>query len=68
MNQDGTLGKKLPVIPIRVNYFLQKHQKNMWYQDEISMAYHRLVGSFQFGATGINKLKYLNMIEEKHWK
>ena len=40
----------------------------MWYQDDISLANHRLVGPFQFGTTGIKDLKYPNMIEKKQRK
>ena len=68
MKQDGTLGKMFPVIPLRVNGFLQKYQTYMWYQDDISLAKHSLVDPFQFGTTGINKLKHPNMIDKKQWK
>ena len=60
--------EKNPVRQIRVNYFLQEYQKYVWYQDNISLAEHRLVVSFQFRATGRNKSKYPNIIEEKQWK
>ena len=40
----------------------------MWYQDDISLADHNLVGPFQFGTSGRKKLKYPNMIDEKKWK
>ena len=49
MNQDGTLGKIFPVIPLKINNFLRKYKKYVWYQDDISLAEHRLVGPFQFG-------------------
>ena len=62
MKQDGTLGKMFPVRPLRVNNYLQKYQKYVWYQDEIYLADHRLVGPFQFGETGGKKLKHPNMI------
>ena len=39
----------------------------MWYQDDISMLEYSLFGSFQFGATGRNKLNYFNIIKEKQW-
>ena len=68
MKQDGTLGKMLPVIKIRLKYFLQEYQKYVWYQGDISLTEHRLVGSFQIRATGRDKSKYPNVIEEKHWK
>ena len=63
MKQDVTLGKMLPVRPLRVNDFLQKYQTYVWYQDESSLAEHRLVGPFQFGTTGINKLRHLDIID-----
>ena len=40
----------------------------MWYQDDISLAEHRLVGTFQFGTTGTKKLKYPDMLDKKQWK
>ena len=52
MKQDGTLGKMLPVRPLRVNIFLHNYQTYVWYQDDISLAKHRMVGTFQFGTTG----------------
>ena len=67
MKKDGTLGKMFPVIPLRVNSFLQKYQTYVWYQYDISLANHRLVGTFQFGTTGRKKLKYPNMINDKQW-
>ena len=57
-----------PVIPIQVDDFLKKYQVLISYQDDISLAEHRLVGTFQFGTTGREKLKYPNMIDEKQWK
>ena len=68
MKQDGTLGKKLPVITLRIKYFLRKYQKYVWYQDEIYLADNRLAGSFQFGTTVRNIFKYPKMIEEKQWR
>ena len=56
------------MIPLRVNYFLLKYQKYVWYQDYISLVDHRLVGPFQFGVTGRKKLKFSNTIKEKQWK
>ena len=67
-NQDGTLGNTFPVRPSKVHNLLQKNQTYVWYQDDISLVEHRLVGPLQFGTTGINKLKYPNMIDEKQWK
>ena len=32
------------------------------------MAQHRLVGIFQFGTTGNNKLKYPKIVEESNWE
>ena len=67
-NQDGTLVNMLPVRPSKVHNLLQNNQKYMWCQDEILLSKKRLVGPFQFGTTGINKLKYPNMINVKQWK
>ena len=47
------------------NVFLNKLQGYVWCQDDISLADHRLVGPFQFGATGRKKLKYPNVINNK---
>ena len=55
----------LPVMPLRVNNFLKKYQKYVWYQDEISLVDHSLVRTLQFGATGRNKLKHSNLTKEK---
>ena len=68
MNQDVTLGKMLPVIPLKVNGFLQRYQTYVWYQYYISLGEHRLVGPIQFGTTGRNKLKHPNIIDKKQWK
>ena len=68
MQQDGTLGIMWPVRPLQVNDFVKKHQGCVWYQDEISLAENSLVGPFQFGTTGRNKLKYPNIIDDKQWK
>ena len=65
MKKDGTLGKMLPVRPLRVNGFLHKYQKYGWYQDGIFLEEHTLVGTFQFESTRRNKVKYPNTIEEK---
>ena len=67
MKQDGTLGKMLPVIPLRVNGFLQRYQTYVWYQDDISLVEHSLVCPFQFGTTGGNNFKYPNIIDKKQW-
>ena len=67
-NNDGTLGKRLPVRPSKVNKLLQKNQKYVWCQDDIYLDEHRVVGPFQFGTTGRKKSKYPNMIDEKQWK
>ena len=68
IHQDNTLGKVWTVIPLQLRNFLKKHQGRVWYQDEIYLVEHRMVGAFQFETTGINKLKYPNVIYEKHWK
>ena len=68
MKQDGKLGNMLSVIPLRVNYFLQKYQKYVWYQDNLYLADNMMVRLFQFGSTVRNKLKRANIIEEKQWK
>ena len=67
MQQDGTLGKMWPVRLLLVHYFLKKLQSYVWYQDDISLADHRLFGPFQFGTTRRKKLKYPNMIDNKQW-
>ena len=64
MKQDDTLERMLPVIPLRVNDFY-RIIKNMWYQDEICLEEHRLVGPYQFGSTERKKFKYSNTIEKK---
>ena len=38
------------------------------YQVDISLADHRLVGTFQFSTTEGKKLKCPQMIDEKQWK
>ena len=55
MQQDGTLGKMYLVKPLRVDDLINKHQVCVWYQYDISLADHSLVGTFQFGKTGQNK-------------
>ena len=67
-NQDGALGKMLSVRPSKVHNLLQKNQTYVWYQDDIYLDEHRLVGTFQFGTTGRKKLKYPNIIDVKQWK
>ena len=68
MQQDGTLGNMWPVRPLRVNGFLKKLQGYVWYQDDLSLADNKLVGKFQFATIGRNKLKYPNIIDNKHCK
>ena len=51
-----------------MNECIRKYQEYVWYQDDISLAEHRLVRPSQFGTTEINKLKHPNMIKEKQWK
>ena len=55
MQQDVTLGKMWPVTPLQVNDFLKKWQVYVWFQDDISFVYDRLVRLFQFGITGSKK-------------
>ena len=57
-----------PVRPNKVQNLLQNIHKYVRYQDEISLSEHSLVGTFQFGKSGINKLKYPNIIGNKQWK
>ena len=57
IKQDGTLGKMLPVRPLRVNGFLKRYQTYVWYQDEISLDKHSLVVPFQLGTTERKRLK-----------
>ena len=52
MKEGGTLVNMCPVRPLRVNEFLKKRQVYFWYQYDISLADHRLVGPFQFVKTG----------------
>ena len=51
-----------------MNEFLNKRWGYVWYQDEISLAEHRLVGPLKFVTTGRNKLKYHDIIDDKQWK
>ena len=55
----------LPLKPIKVQNLIHNNHKYVWYQDDISLEDHGLVGPFHFGTTGRKKLKYSNMIEEK---
>ena len=68
MKQDGTLGRKKTVRPLRVKGYLQRYQTYVWYQYDISLAGHILVVPLQYGTTGRNKLKYPNIINKKQWK
>ena len=68
IQQYDTLGNIWPVRPPQVNDFLKKNQGCVWYQDNIFMDEHRMVGPFQFGTVGRKILKYPNTIEEKQWK
>ena len=67
-NHDGMPGKMFPVIASNVNNLLQNNHTYMWYQDNISLAEHRLVGPFQFGTKGRKKLKHPIMVYDKQWK
>ena len=49
MKQDGTLWKILLVIPLRVNGSLHRYQQYMWYQDDICLDEHILVGPLKCG-------------------
>ena len=66
-NQDGTMVKMFSVIPSKVHNLLQKNQTYVWYQDDISLSEHSLVGTIQLGTTGRKKLKYPNMVDVKQW-
>ena len=68
MQQYGTLGNMWLVRPLRVDDFLKRLQGCVWYQDDISLIEHSLVGPLKFVTTGINKLKYPIMIDKKQWK
>ena len=57
MQQDITLVKMCSMRPIKVSYFLNKYQGYVWFQDDISLAEHSLVGTLKFGITGIRKRK-----------
>ena len=63
MNQDGTLGKMWPMRPLRVTEFLKKSQGYVWYQNDIYLAEHRLIGQLELGKNGRNKLKCPNMVQ-----
>ena len=65
MQQDSTLGKMWSVRTLQVNDFLKKRRRYVWYQDEISLSEHSLVGTVQFRTKGRKKLKYPNMIDNK---
>ena len=66
-NQNDMLGKMFQVRPIKVHNLLQKNQTYMWYQYDVSLAEHSLVGTIQLGTTGRKKLKYPNMVDVKQW-
>ena len=66
-NQYNTLGKMLSGIPIKLQNLMQNNHTYVCYQDDIFVDEHRLFGLLQFGTTGINKLKYPNMIDKKQW-
>ena len=53
-NQGGTLVNILLVRPSKAQNLLPKNQTYVCYQDDISLAEHRLVVTFQFGKTGRN--------------
>ena len=66
-NQDGTFRNMFLVIPSKVHNLLQKNHMYLWYQYDISLSDHKMFGTFQFGTTGRNKLKYPNIIDDKQW-
>ena len=68
MKQYGTPGKMILVRPLKVNGFLQRYKIYVWYQDNISLADHSMVGSFKFIKTGRKKLEYPNMIDKRQCK
>ena len=51
------MGNIFPVRQSKVHKLLKCLQAYMWYDDDISLTEHRLVGSFQFGKTVRNNLK-----------
>ena len=55
MQQEGILGNMWLRRPLRVNELLKKRQDCVWYHNVISLNDHRLVGTFQFCTTEINK-------------
>ena len=63
MQQDGTLVNMWPMRPLRVNDFLKKRQGYVWYQNDIYLAEHKLVGQLKLGTIGRNKLKCPNMVQ-----
>ena len=56
-NQDGTLENMLPARPSKVHNILKNNQTYVWYQDDISLDDHIMVGTSQFGTSGRKKLK-----------
>ena len=66
-NQGVMLGNMLPIKPSSVHNLPQKNHTYVWYQDYISLEDHRLVVPLKFGKTGINQLKFPNIIEYKQW-
>ena len=68
MRQYIILGNIWPVIPLRVNKFLKKHQGCVWYHYGILLHEHSLIRPLRFKTIRHNKIKYYNMIEENQWK
>ena len=55
--------KMFLVITIRLNGSLKKHHEYIWYQDDIYLEDHRLVGLLQSRISRGGKLKHPNSIE-----
>ena len=68
MQQYGTLGNMCLVRPLQLDDFLKRLQGCVWFQNDISLTEHSLVGPLNVLTTGINKLKYPIMINKKQWK
>ena len=57
IQKDNTIIKMFSVRTLQVNEILKKIWVCVWYQDDIYLAYHILVGTFQLGTTVRKKLK-----------
>ena len=71
MKEDGTMGKIVVLRPTKVEAQLQ-WQDRVWYQDDISLAEHRLVGPFNFASQrprrNGSEMPLLHTVEETYWR